>query len=109
MITLRRIGVFSAARVGFIFGLASGIFYLVVGITMFIISGGSLTDLPPGIWGFIAFNILISSLMLGGVVLMFAFLYNTGLGGLKLEFDSGASYVEKRKNDHSIDDVEEIE
>lgn len=112
MITLRRIGVFSAARVGFLFGLATGIVHLIIGVTMFILGGGSLAEIPMELWRLLAFSILISSFVLAGVVFMFAFLYNIspGLGGLKLEFDMQGASVEKRKNDEFVDDdIEEIE
>ena len=112
MITLRRIGVFSAARVGFLFGLATGIVHLMIGITMFMFSGGSLAEIPTEVWRFLAFSILMSSFVLATVVFMFAFLYNlsSGMGGLKLEFDMQGASVEKRKNDEFIDDdIEEID
>lgn len=112
MITLRRIGVFSAGRVGFLFGLATGIVHLGIGITLFILGGGSLAEIPLELWRLLAMSIVMSSLVLAGVMTMFAFLYNIspGSGGLKLEFDMQGASITKRKNDEFIDDdIEEIE
>lgn len=107
MVTLRRIGIVSAGRVGFFFALATSIanvafalFWLVV------INGVPISVLPPDIWFQIALNVFLSSLVMALGVCLFAFLYNlnVGTGGLQLEFDTPTAYASKRKNDEFIDD-----
>ncbi|MEO1290408.1 MAG: hypothetical protein AAFV93_21900 [Chloroflexota bacterium] len=113
MVTLRRIGIFSAGRVGFFFGVATSIMNVAFAIFwLVVVQGVPISVLPPDIWGQIAFNILISSFVVSLGMGAFAFLYNLspGFGGLKLEFemhDGGIS--PKRKNDDLLDDLEEID
>ena len=106
MVTLRRIGVGSAFRVGFLFALATSVVNIAFAIFWLVfINGVPLSVLPPEIWGQLAFNIALSSLVMALGIGFFALMYNLGFGGLKLEFDVPSTPAEKRKND----DFEEIE
>jgi|GEM_PF-4521727 len=100
MVTLRRIGVVSAGRVAFFFGFATTIVNIAFALFMIVVvQGVPISVFPPDIWFQLALNILLSSAIMAVGAGLFAFLYNlnSGIGGLKLEFEMQGG--EKRKND----------
>lgn len=107
MITLRRIGVQSAGRVGFWLGIATAAANIIVALVMlFIQLGIPPTSLPPEIWQQIGLGILISGIVTALAMGLFAFLYNMNgaFGGLELEFDMPDAPDDKRKNGESEED-----
>lgn len=105
MVTLRRIGVQSAGRVGFWLGVATSIANLTIGlIYLFIVFGVPPTVVLAELWKDIAISIPISGAVTGLAMALFASLYNMkgAFGGLELEFDmSATASEEKRKNGDS--------
>jgi hypothetical protein len=101
MITLRKIGVQSAWRIGFLLGVATTIAN-VIGffVILFVRQGIPPTVFPAEVWMEIALGVLISGIITALAMGLFAALYNmNGLfGSLKLEFDMPDSPSEKRKN-----------
>lgn len=110
MVTLRRIGVVSAGRVGFWMGLATSFVNFVVILMFLVYNDIPVWEFPPEIWYQIGLQILISSIIMSFAVGMFAFLYNLNknvFGGLKLEFEMPNNRDEKRKNNAFNDNDED--
>lgn len=109
MVTLRRIGVRSAGRVGFFMGMATSVanfaFFLFVVIVIY---GVPISVIDSDLWRQIGLSILISSMVTSFAFGMFAFFYNLSpsIGGLQLEFDIPDAPRPKRKNDTLDDDID---
>lgn len=106
MVTLRRVGVVSAGRIGFWMGVAFALINFSVFLLLIIFLGKvSIQDIPVDFWVrallLTGFAGLQASFMWG----MVAFIYNMAArngGGLELDFDMPGSSVSsdnKRKND----------
>lgn len=111
MVTLRRIGIRSAGRVGFFMGMATSVanfaFFLFL---IVVVHGVPISLLGPDLWQQIGLSILISSVIMSFAFGMFAFIYNLApsIGGLQLEFDMPDAPRPKRKND-ALDDDDSID
>ena len=102
MLTLRRIGIQSAGRVGFWLGVVTSVANIIVALVMLYVQLGiPPTGIPPEIWQQIGLSIFLSGIVTALAMGLFAFLFNmSGLfGGLELEFDMPDSPNEKRKNE----------
>lgn len=102
MVTLKRIGVMSAGRVGFFFGLTTSVMSVVFAITWAVIFDNlPLEVLTPELLAFIGRNILIGSFATSLGFGFFAFVYNMGFGNLQIEFEMPDTPDDKPKNgDH---------
>ncbi|MGB7339197.1 MAG: hypothetical protein WBC91_09920 [Phototrophicaceae bacterium] len=109
MVTLKRIGVSSAGRVGFFFSLITTLVHFSVWLfTLIVIEGVPISVIPAELWRQIAINILINCLVSGVAFACFALVYNWMPNtGLQLEFEVHPTSTEKRKNDDA--DIEEID
>lgn len=103
MVTLKRVGLRSAGRVGFWLGVA----FAIVNFTIFlffllVIAGIPLNLLDVQFWLRVALSLFFSGLNSAISFGIMAFFYNwvsKSFGGLELEFDSLDMPTEKRKND----------
>lgn len=103
MVTLRRIGIRSAGRLGFWVGVALAITLLTFILSLaFFLGGLRLTELGLDFWlealRYVVTNGLSTAFTFG----MFSFIYNLiskTWGGLELEFEPIPTQTEKRKND----------
>jgi hypothetical protein len=96
MVKLRRIGQFSAARFGFFLGFATMFAQILVALFILTINGIPPTQLPPEIWGQIAWIIFVNSAFTAFSTFVFAMIYNWGsdmFGGLELEFETPITTV----------------
>lgn len=109
MVTLKRIGMGSALRVGFFFSLITTVVQLSFWLfRIIVLEGVPISVIPAEFWSELAINILINCAVTGVGIGIFAFIYNNfGIGGLQLEFEMHNTPNEKRKNDTS--DIEEID
>ncbi|MEL6406009.1 MAG: hypothetical protein AAFR81_16685 [Chloroflexota bacterium] len=103
MVTLKRIGIISAGRVGFWMGVALSVTQLIFLLFFLtIIADISLTDLPFLFWQQMFIGLLFSGAITAFSVGMYAFIYNMNanrFGGLELEFEVMDTPSEpKRKN-----------
>lgn len=110
MVTLRRISLISAGRVGFWFSVATNLTFVLIGILFMIIGNVPISRLSIDFWirliVMLTLNGLFSSLTAGAM----ASIYNIiakNFGGLQLEFDMvDAPTRTKRKNDEKLVSVE---
>ncbi|MDQ7027676.1 MAG: hypothetical protein Q9P01_18930 [Anaerolineae bacterium] len=109
MVTLRRVGLRSAGRVGFWFSVATNMAFLMFALVMAIINDFPVTRLPLEFWLKMAIMMAINGLFSSFSAGMTAFLYNIvskSFGGLQLEFEMPDSVSNKRKNGERKVDVE---
>jgi flagellar biosynthesis protein FliQ len=103
MVTLRRIGVRSAGRLGFWLGMALSITQLVIFLLILIfLARVPLSELGLDFWLRLLQVVLFSALNSAFTFGMFAYLYNLisrSYGGLELEFEPISPQETKRKND----------
>ncbi len=103
MVTLRRIGVRSAGRLGFWLGMALSITQLAIFLLVLIfLARVPLTELKLDFWLRLVQVVVFSALNAAFTFGMFAYLYNLvarSWGGLELEFDPQEPKQDKRKND----------
>lgn len=117
MVTLRRVGLMSAGRMGFWLGMAFAIVQSTIFIVFLVALGVPFNKLPPDFWWQLGIGILFSSVSAALSYGTFAFLYNmtaSMFGGLKLEFDTldTPAAQEKRKNGPApieVEDEDDIE
>lgn len=110
MVTLRRISLISAGRVGFWFSVATNLTFVLISIIFMIISNVPITSISLDFWirliVILTLNGLISSFSAGAM----AFIYNMiakSFGGLQMEFEMvDTPLAEKRKNKEKIVSVE---
>jgi len=102
MVTLRRVGVKSAASVGFWLGVMFTLINLIIIFTiLFLVVGVPPTEVPGEVWGKIAMGIFFSGVNSAISFGVFAFVYNfvsRAFGGLQLEFEPVDTATDKRKN-----------
>jgi hypothetical protein len=112
MVTLRRIGLRSAARVGFWFSVATNIFFLLIGAIIMIMNGVPVLQQPPEFWIRLVIMLTLNGLFSSLSTVIMAFLYNVianAFGGIQLEFEMPDAVVNKRKNGTSRTVEVEIE
>lgn len=101
MVTLRRVGLVSAGRVGFWFSVATNMAFLMFALVIMIMNDFPITRLPPEFWIKLAIMMTINGLISSFSAGMTAFIYNMiskSFGGLQLEFEMPDTVTEKRKN-----------
>lgn len=113
MVTLRRIGVRSAGRIGFWLGMALSITQLAIFLVfIFIVGQVSLTDLGLDFWLSLLQVVILSAANSAFTFGMMAYLYNLvsrRYGGLQLEFEPGDTPANKRKNDDNPNVKKQVE
>ena len=112
MVTLRRIGLWSAARVGFWFSVASNLVFLFIGLILMILNNVPVTQLPLDFWIRLLIIITLNGFFSSLSTVIMAFLYNRiakTFGGIELEFEMPDGVTEKRKNGTSRTVEVEIE
>ena len=112
MVTLRRIGLRSAARVGFWFSVATNIFFLLIGAIIMIMNGVPVLHQPIEFWIRLVLMLALNGLFSSFSTVIMAFLYNViarSFGGVELEFEAMDSVINKRKNGTSRTVEVEIE
>lgn len=111
MVKLRRIGVRSAGRFGFWFGVAASLSQIIIAlIILFFVYGVPPTAIPLDAWLRVASSIFIGGLATAFSMTVFSFIYNwsaNSFGGLELDFEMPSAPVEKRKNGDFEDDDED--
>lgn len=108
MVTLRRIGVVSAGRVGFWVGVA----VMLTIIMLSLLLAATFGNLPLRSLGLdflirVAFSLMMSGIQFAFLFGMLAFIYNRAAsvgGGIELDFDMPGATGSKRKNGETDDE-----
>jgi hypothetical protein len=109
MVTLRRVGLMSAARVGFWFSVVTNLIFLTIGFVIMILNNVPVTRLPPEMWMQLAIIITLNGLVSSFSAMATAFIYNLiakSFGGIQMEFEMPDTMTEKRKNGSQTVDIE---
>jgi hypothetical protein len=109
MVTLKRIGLRSAARVGFWFSVATNVVFLFITFIILIMNNVPVTRLPPEFWIKLVISLILNGLFSSLSAMVMAFIYNRisrSFGGLQLEFEMADVVVNKRKNGERKVEVE---
>ena len=112
MVTLRRVGLRSAARVGFWISVATNIVFLLIGAVIMIMNGVPILRQPPEFWVRLIIMLALNGVFSALSTFITAYLYNIvarTFGGLELEFEMMDGVVTKRKNGTSRTVEVEIE
>ncbi|MCA9915029.1 MAG: hypothetical protein KC496_16860 [Anaerolineae bacterium] len=113
MVTLRRIGVRSAGRIGFWLGMALSITQLAIFLFFVLVFAGiPLHELGLDFWLRLVQVVLLSAANSAFTFGMMAYLYNVvsrRYGGLQLEFEPGDTPENKRKNDDNPNVKKQVE
>ncbi len=113
MVTLRRIGVRSAGRLGFWLGAALSITQLTIFLIFLIIFARiPLNELGLDFWLRLVQVVILSAANSAFTFGMMAYLYNVvsrRYGGLELEFEPGDTPDKKRKNDDNPNVKKQVE